>query len=1303
MEPGAPPPSGSLYGTEPVVTPPQPSSDGLDGPLGAGSSSDWFGQSFSLNLFGKSLSAGQARAVIIGLLVALVLVIVASVAGSDDGNPGPVCGLGSPCDTGWFCNYDRGDDGDCEKCLDCGSPDDSWAGCNQCGLPDAGADDCTAACSGTAVAAAAPSRPTYELTIGYCRGGPAWEEGHNGYPELWDCTPGSEDSPLTLQDCTAECNADPECGAFDIESHTASGETESECCLFRSGHTGDGSSERHCWLRSTTTAPPPPPPPNGASYALTIGYCRGGPPWEEGHAGYPELWDCTPGPENAPLTLDDCTAECNADPECGAFDIESHTASGETQSECCLFKEGHTGEGSTERHCWIRSDMNSGPSPPAPRPPPPPANVPNGAVRASYELTMGYCRGGPAWEPGHAGYPELWDCTPGPEDAPLTLEECTAECNADPECGAFDIESHTASGETESECCLFKEGHSGDGSSERHCWLRSTTTAPPPPPPPNGAAYELTIGYCRGGPAWEPGHAGYPELWDCTPGPENAPLTLEECTAECNADPECGAFDIEAHTAGGQTESECCLFKQGHRGDGAAQRHCWIRNDMAASRPALRGNAQVFSFTGEDQTVVVPDGVTRATVKLWGAGGGAGVWNREYSHSSGGGGGYTVGYLDVTPGETLIVMVGEGGYTARGMTGPSYGGGGRVMSDWEGAPNGLGHAGCGGGRSAVFQGTGTALAEIATAGGGGGGGEGLASWNDGHGGGGGGEEGRPATDNGLAYSGDGTLGGSGGTQISKGGGGTCGADDSDQHVGVCTNAPLAGSGGGGWYGGGAPTGNDKSGGGGSGFAGRLASGITIAGTDGTNLHDTPDLNMGVGVGGESGGFNDVHYAGTVGHGGAPSDGTPDVSTGAGGKGGDGMAVIIWGEDDPSGWATPAPVDLFGGPTACTAIHPGNAADECIKGVQQMDTLWRDRDYGWTTAPADILDGRWTYVRPALEVGEGAPCPNEGGFAGTLDQPAVVAICCANHCGDENTPTAESDGVALSWTIHPGTWALSGHGGEPCSFYEARLPVGTHNICCSSCWASGLFFAKAPDNAGEDSSGPLVCESLTSTVTDFTCVEGVTGSETLWADRDYAWVEDQAPSDVLDGEWTYARSSLEVPAGAACDNEGGFRGHVAEHVVVALCCANHCGDENLPTGEGADAVGAWTQHPGTFSISGHGGSPCTFYETRLQPGDYQLCCESCWASGAFFSHFHHELPVGEDDSIGSAGPMLCDAVSSSTPSECEFAVGASATLWTDRAYSWITGPTDILDSQWTCKSSIQDLFPLPESTSTFHDD
>jgi hypothetical protein len=47
-----------------------------------------------------------------------------------------------------------------------------------------------------------------------------------------------------------------------------------------------------------------------------------------------------------------------------------------------------------------------------------------------------------------------------------------------------------------------------------------------------------------------------------------------------------------------------------------------------------------------------------------------------------------------------------------------------------------------------------------------------------------------------------------------------------------------------------------------------------------------------------------------------------------------------------------------------------------------------------------------------------------------------------------------------------------------------------------------------------------CDSgdcATLTATSSACIEGVSETEALWSDRDYAWVE--APADILSGAWT----------------------------------------------------------------------------------------------------------------------------------------------------------------------------------------
>ena len=112
-----------------------------------------------------------------------------------------------------------------------------------------------------------------------------------------------------------------------------------------------------------------------------------------------------------------------------------------------------------------------------------------------------------------------------------------------------------------------------------------------------------------------------------------------------------------------------------------------------------------FAYTGADQTFVVPSGATTLQVLMSGAGGGRGT----QGVSTGGNAGLVGGTLSVTAGETLTIVVGQGGSVGDG--GSRYGGGGQ-------GGTGYPYGGSGGGRSAIRR----AGADIVTAGGGGGGG-----------------------------------------------------------------------------------------------------------------------------------------------------------------------------------------------------------------------------------------------------------------------------------------------------------------------------------------------------------------------------------------------------------------------------------------------------------------------------------------------------------------------------------------------------------------------------------------------------
>lgn len=113
--------------------------------------------------------------------------------------------------------------------------------------------------------------------------------------------------------------------------------------------------------------------------------------------------------------------------------------------------------------------------------------------------------------------------------------------------------------------------------------------------------------------------------------------------------------------------------------DSCARTAADIELTLAPSTATIR---QVFTFTGSQQNVTVPQCVTRMLVKAWGGGG----HSQSFSLAYGGGvGGYTEAVIPVMPGDLLTVVVGEGG---------------KLVTAWPFA--GTVNSGCGGGLSGVF-------------------------------------------------------------------------------------------------------------------------------------------------------------------------------------------------------------------------------------------------------------------------------------------------------------------------------------------------------------------------------------------------------------------------------------------------------------------------------------------------------------------------------------------------------------------------------------------------------------------------
>lgn len=255
-----------------------------------------------------------------------------------------------------------------------------------------------------------------------------------------------------------------------------------------------------------------------------------------------------------------------------------------------------------------------------------------------------------------------------------------------------------------------------------------------------------------------------------------------------------------------------------------------------------------FNFTGAVQNYIVPPGVTSIQIEAWG-GQGQALTIEDFVGSTGGLGGYAVGELAVTPGQSLDIYVGGAGNDGvAGFNGGGLGGFGTPST------NSGGFAGSGGGASDARVGAGALADRIIVAGGGGGGGRDyvngtcLPCGEGGNGGDGGGLIGIDGSDpdggsNALGSFVNPGAGGEGGTQAAGGlgGDGVSGIDGNPGALGIGgigidgLQSVASGGGGGGYYGGGAGAGADGGSGpgggggaGGSSYIGGVTAGSTIA-------------------------------------------------------------------------------------------------------------------------------------------------------------------------------------------------------------------------------------------------------------------------------------------------------------------------------------------------------------------------------------------------------------------------------------------------------------------------------------------
>ncbi len=229
---------------------------------------------------------------------------------------------------------------------------------------------------------------------------------------------------------------------------------------------------------------------------------------------------------------------------------------------------------------------------------------------------------------------------------------------------------------------------------------------------------------------------------------------------------------------------------------------------------------ETYSYKGYEESLVIPAGVESVKLEVWGAQGGkAGI-------AIGGKGGYSVGTMSVTPGQTLYINVGGKGNGSdsgeeRWLSG-GYNGGGEGKSevtDIYGAGGGATHIAIASGLLKNLSGNPSSVLIVAGGGGGGCYNNSLGYFDGGSGGGTNGGK------NGDGYNpgGGGTQSGGGTNPSSWGGWKSASFGEGGGHSG--STAQVYSAGGGGYYGGG----YGSPGGGGSGYKGSLHSASTSNG------------------------------------------------------------------------------------------------------------------------------------------------------------------------------------------------------------------------------------------------------------------------------------------------------------------------------------------------------------------------------------------------------------------------------------------------------------------------------------------
>jgi gliding motility-associated-like protein len=616
---------------------------------------------------------------------------------------------------------------------------------------------------------------------------------------------------------------------------------------------------------------------------------------------------------------------------------------------------------------------------------------------------------------------------------------------------------------------------------------------------------------------------------------------------------------------------------------------------------------QTFSYTGTVQTFTVPSCVTSLTVKAWGAGGHKGG-NDTYNGASGGAGAFVQSTINVTPGQTLNIIVGGAGLIGQGCAGSAPGGqGGWGNNQISGGRGGnAGSNGCSGGGGGGGAGTGIYLganALVVAGGGGGGSGGGLNS--AGAVGGGGGQ-------NGFTVSGcnQGITNGSGN------GNGTQGGDRGN-------NVDGAGGGGGGGgrnggSGGSAPTGCDCGGCGGGG-GGNFASGTGNVITSGNGINA---VNTG-----------DIHYVAGVGRGGT-SNQSP----------GNGFLVLIY--DQPAITAAFQASTVCFGQSNTTFVNNSSVSSGSITG------------YSWNFgdgSPANTFQNpTYSYAAPGnynvtLTVTSNSGCTNSVTQNVVVNPSPISSFSLDQPCKAvgspiylQNTSTfANSSLDQISWTANDGTTFNSidfSHIFDPQGTYDVTLTITSAQGCSSSVTQSVNYFnfptavANLPDLCQGDDFN-LVAQST-----------GFTGQTLI-----NAWSVNGSPSIIGDNlSYTYSASGT-FDVQLIATTSLGCSDTLVETVVIfpsptaQFTGANSCANSPVEFTNQSTVNGNASAYDWTINAVSQG-STSNFTYTFTSAGNYlvNLTISENNGSVSCFSDFNQNIVIYGNPVINVSGDLaICE--------------------------------------------------------------